>query len=90
MGDYPSTVSELKHQAKLDSEREVFFTNIDNEEFSWTYQGQPFSFKPHQTVKLPYPKAILFRKHLIEILLTKKEFEGKSKEDLFPLIIKWQ
>lgn len=42
------------------------FVNFTNEEFTWKFNGIPFTFKPNQEMYLEAEKAEHFAKHLVD------------------------
>lgn len=85
----PSTVRELKRQAEEDLAKKVLFTNIDDEDFTWTYDGNPIIVKAHKTQEFPQHIGILLRKHLYDKIKGKEKFINKDQNELFGLIVKW-
>lgn len=68
----------------------ILFKNFSDKEFTWSYDGVPYTFGVGQEMYMEDYKAHHFAKHLIDRELTKKDIVTTNKfeiEKLLPLAL---
>src|SRR3990167_4544182 len=56
----------------------VLWKNYTNEEFTWKFNGNPYTFKTGQEIYIEADKAELFTKHLVDRELNRQNLPTNS------------
>lgn len=66
----------------LDQNKTLFFTNSTSDDFTHTFNNNPFTIKAGQTLQLPEHLVYLFAKHLAVRELNRRFSDGVGINDL--------